>query len=482
MKKSTLFDSLKTSKFRHGGYASLLIIAAIAIVIAVNLVVEQIPWKADLTQNQLYSLSDETKKALAGLKSDVTITTLAKVDQEDSVIKEVLAKYALLSGHVKLQTIDPERNPVWSKQYDPAAKGLQEGTLVVVGPKRFKTIGRYDMYNIDFSNPNQQPQFTSLSAEQRLTAALQYVTVEKNPILYALQGHGEDSVGTLQLQTPLENENYEMKDLSLLSAQSVPADAEMLLVLSPKVDLSAAEADKIRAYLAGGGRVMFILNLPQKTAAFANLEGLLESYGVTVERLLVVEGDANRVAGNNPMFLLPKLETHAILTPLNSADLPVLIPFAQAIKTLDLKKKSITVEPLLSSSLNSWGKVNYMNLTTLTKQKGDVEGPFTLAAAITDQSSDPSRRNARLVVVGTAGFLRQDFATAVPGNIDFFLNSLSWLREKKDTISIQPKSLMTFHLRINELQSLALSGVVVILMPLIVLGLGFTIWMRRRHL
>ena len=58
--------------------------------------------------------------------------------------------------------------------------------------KKFKTIGVYDMYNYDTSNydptnPNSQPQLTSLSVEQRVTSAIQYVTAAKNVTAYVLR-------------------------------------------------------------------------------------------------------------------------------------------------------------------------------------------------------------------------------------------------------------------------------------------------------
>ena len=185
MKKNSIIESLSTRKLRFGGYATLLIVGALAVVIVINVLVDQIPGKLDLTKNKIYSLSDETYKLLDSLKTDVTVTTVGKQGSEDPTVKTILGKYAAHSGHVKLQTLDPDLNPGWTKQYDTTGQGLGAGTLVVAAGKKFKTIGVYDMYNYDTSNydpsnPNSQPQLTSLSVEQRVTSAVQYVTAEKN--------------------------------------------------------------------------------------------------------------------------------------------------------------------------------------------------------------------------------------------------------------------------------------------------------------
>ena len=242
MKKNSILESLSSRKIRFGGYATLLIVAALAVVIVINVLVDQIPGKLDLTKNKIYSLSEETYKLLDSLKTDVTVTTIGKQGSEDPTVKTILGKYAAHSGHVKLQTLDPDLNPGWTKQYDTTGQGLGAGTLVVAAGKKFKTIGVYDMYNYDTSNydptnPNSQPQLTSLSVEQRVTSAIQYVTADKNVTAYVLNGHGELTLGALGMSTAVSNENYETKELNLLTEKAVPSDADIVLVLAPKKDL-----------------------------------------------------------------------------------------------------------------------------------------------------------------------------------------------------------------------------------------------------
>ena len=82
----------------------------------------------------------------------MSIFTVARAGSEDPTIKEILAKYAARSRRIKLQTMDPDRNPGWMRQYDPSGQGIGPGSLVVVDGKKFKTIGLYDMYNYDTSN------------------------------------------------------------------------------------------------------------------------------------------------------------------------------------------------------------------------------------------------------------------------------------------------------------------------------------------
>jgi len=479
---SSLVGSFTGRKVRFGGYATLLVVAALAIVVVVNVLVEQIPGKIDLTKNHMFSLSPETFKVLSGLSKDVTITMVARAGSEDPTVKEILNRYASRSHHIKLQTMDPDRNPGWARQFDTTGQGLAAGSVVVQCGDKFKTIGQYDMYNYDYSNPNQQPTLTSLSVEQRVTSAINYVTALKNVTIYVLQGHGEQTLDSLGLSTAVGNENYAVKPLTLLTVPAVPSDADILLVLAPKTDLSAEDDAKIRTFLDNGGRAEFIFDLLKGDNAFPHLAGILQSYGVAVRSMVVVEGDQNAVAAGNPMYLIPKLEYHDIVSPLRTANLAILMPFSQSIQTLDLRKRSLKIEPLLSSSDNSWGKRDIENIKTLAKEKGDAQGPFTLAVAITDPATDPAKKDTKLVVVASARFLSQSLSSQIPGNTDFFLNTLGWLRGKADEITVRPKDMLTMRLGLSNLQALLFSGLVVILMPLLVLGAGFGVWIRRRHL
>jgi ABC-2 type transport system permease protein len=482
VKKSTLFDSLKSRTFRFGGYATLLIIVVLAVVIVINVLAGRIPGKLDLTQNRIYSLSEETYKLLDGLESPVSITTVARAGNEDPTVREILAKYAARTRRITLATIDPDRNPGWVRQYDPTGQGVGPGSLVVASGKKFKTIGPYDMYNYDTSNPNQQPQLTSLSVEQRVTSALMFVTADRNITLTVLQGHGELTLDNLGLGTAVGNENYAVKSLSLLTESAVPADADILLILAPKTDVSLQDAEKLRVWLEKGGRAVILLNVLTREVPLPNIEAILQSYGVQVQSAVVVEGDQNKVAAQNPLYVIPTLGLHEILAPLRTNKYDIVMPGAQAIQTLDLRKKGLKIEPLLTSSAKSWGKQDIAHAKTVMKEPGDLSGPFTLAVAITDPLPDASGKATKLIVAGNIQFLGQGLTSQVPGNGDFFMNSLGWLREQKQTITVRAKSLLQMRLSMGNLAALLYSGLVVIVLPLLVLGTGLTVWARRRHL
>jgi len=480
--KKTILNSLKSRAFRYGGYATLLMVAALAIAVGVNLVVDQIPAKLDMTQERLYSLSDQTKKLLDNLDVDVTITMLARPGSEDKLVKELLDKMAATSRRIRLQTIDPETNPGWAKTYSKTGS-LNPGSLVVaVSDTKYRTISQYDLYNYQMNQQTYQQEVTSLAAEQRVVSALQFVTASKVTTVYVVKGYDASDLYSYSLTPAVEGANYAVKDLDLIASGGVPEDADVVLLANPGLALSAADADHLRSYLERGGRLLALLDLSHLAERTPHLEELLGNYGLGLRRVLVVEGEASRTAFGRPIYLLPKYEYHDIVSPLSSADLPLLMPQAMALKELELKKRSLKIEALLTTSQNSWAKSDLAKVATLSKEASDAEGPFTLAYAVTDPARTAGGRDAKLVLVSSASFLESNLQQVAPGNADFFMNSLSWLSEKKDEISVSAKSLRSYPLRINSLWGLILSAAVVLVIPLGVLGAGLGVWLRRRHL
>ena len=234
-----ILDSFKDKKFKYGGYATLLTAFVLAILVVVNLLVDQIPFKIDLTENQLFSLSDQTEKVLENLDQEIRIIGLYETGRENPVFDEILQKYRRLNKNISITYIDPVKNPTFANKYTKDGESLKEGSYIVESDERFKIIDYFDLFNVRYDQYG-NTRTDSLALEQRVTNAIQYVTADKLPVIYTLEGHMEQAL-PVQLRQQLELENYEVKTLSLLTEESVPSDATVLMVLAPKRDFTPEE-------------------------------------------------------------------------------------------------------------------------------------------------------------------------------------------------------------------------------------------------
>lgn len=111
MKLKRMFTS---RRFRAGGYSAFATAVVVAIAVAANAIVGALPaglTQIDMTEQALYTLSDQSRQLVRNLAEDVSLYLLANEGGEDGAILQLLENYAALSGHVTVETVDPTSNP-----------------------------------------------------------------------------------------------------------------------------------------------------------------------------------------------------------------------------------------------------------------------------------------------------------------------------------------------------------------------------------
>ena len=81
--------------FRVGGYSMAACAIVVLIAIVANLAVGALPTSVtqlDLTDDALYTLSDQTRRIVSALDEPVTLTYLTITGQEDSAVRTLLER------------------------------------------------------------------------------------------------------------------------------------------------------------------------------------------------------------------------------------------------------------------------------------------------------------------------------------------------------------------------------------------------------
>lgn len=476
---SAIAASFHTRTFRVGGYSVAATLIVIALAVTANLFVGALPsgmTQFDTTASQLYSLSSQTKSILADLEDDVTIYWIVQSGQEDTTLETLLDRYAALSDHIKIEQVDPDVSPTFMEQY--SIDTLYNNSLVVESNLRhtyvgYDTIYQYD-YGDDYSSYN-----VSFAGESALTSAVDYVVSDTLPKLYLLSGHGEQTLSS-DMQSAVEQQNIEVESLSLLTQESVPEDADCILIYDPQSDLSETEKEQLLQYLESGGN-LFLITAPSHTSdAYPNLSALMEHYGVSAEDGIVVEGDASNYMFSSALYLLPNLESHDITSPLIEENYHVLLPVAHGIRIDSNLRDSLSVTSLLTTSDSAYSKQSGYDMQTYDKEEGDTDGPFSLAVAISETLEDDTASN--LVWVSSAYLLdSQTDAQVSGGNQDFFLNCINWMCQQEGGISIHAKSMNYEYLTISSATAMSFTLLIVAVLPIACPAAGIWIWIRRKR-
>jgi ABC-type uncharacterized transport system involved in gliding motility auxiliary subunit len=73
-------------------------------------------------------------------------------------------------------------------------------------------------------------------------------------------------------------------------------------------------------------------------------------------------------------------------------------------------------------------------------------------------------------------------AQGIDGNRDLFMNSLTWLQDRPENITIRAKSLYLLPMRMNLGQIIIFGALFIFIVPVVFFTAGFVVWLKRRHL
>lgn len=470
-------DSFNTRQVKYGGYAALITLAVIAGLILVNLIIGQFSPQVDLTSSKLFSLSEQTVQVLGTVKTPVKFYGLWQPGEGDPNLTDVINLYLSKNQHIRLELVDPDRNPGFVMKYDKEGTGVARGSLIVEGEKGFRVIAPEDMYDISTTQGG-GGSVTAVSMERRITGALIFAGTGTTPVVYELTGHTEIPLDALGLRETVERENYSVKTLNLLLG-AIPSDASALIINNPAKDLGPEEAEKLLEYLEKGGRLLVLADYNVRELTYLN--EVLASYGVRFDYGIVHETNPYYVA-IDPRTEWPDLADHDITRPLaDKTRTPVVLLEPMALSTLETKRRTIETAPLLTSSADAFLRTD-LNAAEETKLPEDISGPLVLGMAVTDPSyAGDGEAQARIVAIG-AGSLLPLAVQAFDANRDLFLNSLTWLEDRPETISIRSKSLFLLPLRMNLVQMILFGALFIFIIPAAFFIAGFVTWLKRRHL
>lgn len=480
-KRGGLKKSFSTRQFRRGGWATLASVLALAAVVVVNLVVGQLPtgWTTfDLTDTGLYSIGEQTRSIVSKVSEPVTLYLIASKGNENSVIKNMLQRYAELSDEITVKTVDPTVYPKFVSGY--TSVSTPENSVIVESAKRSKVISYSSIYVTDYQYSQDYTSSTSTTTfegENQLTSAIDFVTSDTLPVAYYLTGHGEPGLDT-DLQSQIEQQNISVQDLTLLNADAVPDDCSALIIDAPTTDLYESETQMILDYLAGGGKLVLLTDYTEQE--LPNLRAITDAYHVSLQSGVVMENDRNYYY-QYPYYLLPEIKTGDITGTLASNKMYVLMYMAQGILTDDASLPDTeTVTPLLTTSDNCYSKLNPAKSDSTAQADGDPNGPFNLGVLIESTIDDNTKTG--IVWYSTGYLLNTKINGWVSGNnFTLFVNTLGYLCQHTSAISIEGKSVTSDSLILTSAQAAVWKTVYTVLLPLLCAGVGIFVCVRRRR-
>ena len=481
-----VYRAIGGRQLRYGSNTAVLVLVVLAILIGVNYLATRHPLKKDLTKNQRYSLSDQTKKVVQGLKDDVRIVYFQRtVDMEGSAGVDRVKDYQSLSPHVKAEFVDPVVKPARARELD--VKGPWPSIVIERGDKR-------ERVNND--------------GEQDLTNAFIKLTREGKKTVCFAQGEDEkdiddaDDGGLSGIKTALARDLYDTKKVLLAREGTVPAECSVLVVAGPRQDILPQLVDVIRNWVKGGGKAM-LLSDPELKEKRPNYDALIKSFNIQVGDDVVVD-----VSGFGQIFGTGELTPIAVDYPYHEITrgfrVMTLFHEARAMQAATGTLEGVFAQDLVKTSAASWGETDLTLKAPVQFDEGkDRKGPLALGAAATitvaasptppaaapspaasgepapSPSPEAPKREGRVVAFGDSDFASNAFLS-FQGNRDLFLNTVAWLVQDVDLISIRAKEPEDQRLVLTQNQQQNMLILALLLIPGVFVVMGIREWWSRR--
>ena len=458
----TPIQQARTTSFwrslKYGANTTVMTLIVLGIIVIVEAISARHSYRWDVTSNQRYTLSEQTKSVVSGLTNDVTILAFYSVEQADRMaFEDRLKQYMALSKHIKYEFVDPDKFPGRAQKYEIKAYG----TIVLETDKKQEKI--------------------TDSSEQTLTNALIKVTREQKKIIYMIKGHGEHALddagekGYSQAMQAMTDQNYEVKDLLLTQQQFIPTDAALVVMAGPQTDLLSAELDLLRNYLDKGGNLLLLLDpdyAPGMTA-------FVKEYGVIVGDDMVIDRMSRMLGAGYDMPVVMQYAGHPITERFN---VMTFFPVARSVQPAETLPEGIQADKFFFSSPDSWAETSKAELESGKVQFNDgtdMRGPVPLAAIAGIATPNQTKKGSKMIVIGDSDFVNNTYFAQV-GNGDLFLNTVSWLAEEESLIAIRAKDPDVMPLMLTATQGRLAFLVSFVVLPVFVIFMGVTMYIQRR--
>ena len=482
---------------RHGAYSTAITAGFIVGLILLNIIATAVDTyfdnKLDLTENQLFSISEESEEYLKTVKNDITIKVLASEasfengsGQGADLFKHlhaVLNKYRAMCQKITLEYTDYYTNPGLAAKYPNDT--LAQSDIIVESRLRHKVISPDDIFSngsVDGSND-----MTISTGEQYITSAILFVDDESPVNVGIVTGHRENAID--YFSNLLIKNNYNSISLNLLS-DNIPDNTKFLILNAPKVDFTPKEIEVLESFLENGGKYgnNIIYTTYPDQGETPNLDAFLESWGIAVDTTDVIyETDSRNIYGGNPNLpLLSVIESDLVASSYDYTGIKVAAAgYANAVEVLFTQQASKTVAPFLKttptvvlqpSSEIINGKWSYAGLTRKEMNVG-VVSQFDK----TDASGETL--SSRVFAIGGEGIFAEGVMSyQIFCNPQLFLAIFANCTGKQDVVQIAPKQIGTKSLGAPKEAADILSAIFMWAVPLVIVVIGVVIFVRRRKM
>lgn len=459
------FFLLKTTK--QGLSMGAMISLVLVLLVAINFLGARKTKTFDFSSAQQNTLSDQSKQLMKTVAGELKIFFFYKegvegLSQTRRAFQDLIKKYQDEGPSIQLRFVEVNQNPKLAEDY-----GVNKGTGMVFVEYQGR---RTKIDKID---------------EQELTGAIVKLLREKDKKVYYVIGHGEGNLeeskepsGMNAFKKLLEGSRYSVNPIRLSQTGDVPSDADILAIVGPSQAFLDSEITAVEKYLERGGRLFLTL----RPSGHSGLETVIRRMGLTLHKDVVVQVMKTQLGNAVNPKVTPVSDfskTNVITKPFTNGGF-VVMRLPGSLTMSSPIPSGMTVEPMVRTDQNSMAFPD-------TSFSGDAKaGPFITGVLVKGQwesskkGTDEAVRPFEAVVYSDSEFLANELLYRNL-NRDLVLNSIAYLGDEQQIISITPKEVGVTEMTMTETNFYLFIFGFIIPLPLILLVASGTLWYRRRY-
>lgn len=369
----------------------------IFLAITLYMIVAKYEMVFDATPSKNHTLQPQTVTVLKNLEKPIHLVSFLEPQSPAEIhFTNLIDRFQAQTDQITLEKVNPVTNPERATAFQDL---LPQGSIF-----------------LQIDGQTTPLPFSDLS-EQALLKTIVQVTSDSHSVCF-VYGHGEADIKDVYttydaglIVSNLEMQNYKVQQIIIQNAP-VPKECEIVVIANPQKDYSAVECQHLDQHLEDGNHLMVLLtpkNTPTLTKHLAKYGFLIDENKI-VERSTQLQTQRGYLLDSNLFIHHPIMET--------LSKYPIELP---TLHTVEITPLEFATAQHLARTTSQAEKQTQLEHDT---------GPFPVIATAQLQFPN-SDKKPQIVVVGSGDLASNLFVANTPGNLYFFLNTISWMAQEE---------------------------------------------------
>jgi ABC-2 type transport system permease protein len=478
-------ETITGKRVRYGTVTVVSLGLLIGIVVLAYMLLQSASLTLDLTQNQSFTLSQETLNVLRRVTRPMRLTgfyTARNLNARELDDQFFRLYTAATNGLIEREYIDPEQNPAVADRF-----GVQQDGQLYIS--YLDASGQIDMTTVSRVPRGESQERDVTQAISRMliagTIKIYFATGADQRDAFDTAADGIAGVNSGIRESGLLTDNLNISQIAQAGGD-IPNDAAAVIFARPLRDLTEAETGVISRYMASGGGLFLLPDVTYNDNPFMAESGafntyLWETFGVRALDAAVIDPDASAASQLDIISAVVFTESPIAARVNPEAGTQTLFRVARVVEAdLVTTPPNVANGRIIMTTPFGYGERNLSALgatNTFGFNEGeDIPGPVTTAVWATNQTT-----GARIVLIGDSDFISNGQVLSAPGNGILFTDALAWVSGFSDQIEFAPQAFTAGlpTVFVSQQQVDLVVFITVVLVPGILIVSGLAIYARR---